>query len=165
MAARRIGLVYGGGSTGLMGVVADAALDGGGHVVGVIPGPLVDRELAHTGLSQLRIVPSMHDRKAEMARDAGAFVALPGGLGTLEELMEIWTWAQLGIHDKPCGILNAGGYYDTLLRLIDHMVGEEFVPPVHRDLVIAETEPGRLLDRLQRFRGPRVPKWLDEDET
>ena len=163
LGARRLGLVYGGGNVGLMGVVADAALQAGAEVIGVIPRGFVEKEVAHDGLSDLRIVSSMHERKAMMADLSDAFVALPGGLGTLEELFETWTWSQLGLHAKPCGILNVAGYFDPLVAFLDHAVSEGFVKPRHRALLIAEREPEPLVDRLAAFRPPRIEKWLDRE--
>lgn len=165
IARRGAGLVYGGGGTGLMGVVADAVLENGGRVTGVIPAPLVDRELAHHGITALEIVGSMHERKARMADLADAFVALPGGLGTMEELMEIWTWAQLGIHSKPCGLVNAAGYYDQLAGMIDHMVEEGFVANTHRDLVLVDADPEGLMSRIERHVAPRLPRWMEPRQT
>lgn len=165
LARRRIGLVYDGGRVGLMGVVADAVLAGGGEVIGVIPEALVAKEVAHEGLPDLRVVGSMHERKALMAELADAFVALPGGYGTLEEFCEVVTWAQLGLHRKPCGLLNVGGFYDRLLALFDHAVAEHFVRPAHRSLVLEERDPEHLLDLLASYRRPALEKWLDRDET
>jgi uncharacterized protein (TIGR00730 family) len=165
LARRRIGLVYGGGRVGLMGVVADAVMAGGGEVIGVIPEALVAKEVAHEGLPDLRVVGSMHERKALMAELADAFVALPGGYGTLEEFCEVVTWAQLGLHRKPCGLLNVGGFYDRLLALFDHAVAEHFVRPAHRSLVLEERDPEHLLDLLASYRSPALEKWLDRDET
>jgi len=166
IAARGLELVYGGGSVGLMGILADAVLERGGRVTGVIPRALATRELLHTGLSDLHVVATMHERKALMAELAGAFVALPGGLGTFEELCEVLTWAQLGIHAKPCALLNACGYYDPLLALLDRAVEEGFVRAQHRALLIAGPDVGRLLARLESFRPPeRLEKWLDLRET
>ncbi|HEX7406648.1 MAG TPA: TIGR00730 family Rossman fold protein [Candidatus Binatia bacterium] len=165
LARRRIGLVYGGGRVGLMGVVADAVMAGGGEVIGVIPEALVAKEVAHEGLPDLRVVGSMHERKALMAELADAFVALPGGYGTLEEFCEVVTWAQLGFHRKPCGLLNFGGFYDRLLALFDHAVAEHFVRPAHRSLVLEEHDPEHLLDLLASYRPPALEKWLDRDET
>ena len=165
LARRRIGLVYGGGRVGLMGVVADAVMAGGGEVIGVIPEALVAKEVAHEGLPDLRVVGSMHERKALMAELADAFVALPGGYGTLEEFCEVVTWAQLGLHRKPCGLLNVGGFYDRLLALFDHAVAEHFVRPAHRSLVLEEHDPEHLLDLLASYRPPALEKWLDRDET
>src|SRR5215813_14615637 len=145
---RGIGLVYGGGCVGLMGIVADAVMGGGGEVIGVIPEALVTRELAHGDITQLIIVHSMHQRKAKMAELSDAFIAMPGGYGTFEEFCEIITWAQLGLHRKPCAILNVEGYYDPLLALFDRAVTEGFVYPSNRRLVIQETDPGRLLDLM-----------------
>lgn len=165
LAARGMGLVYGGGRVGLMGTVADAVLSCGGEVVGVIPDALATKELAHDGLTELRVVDSMHTRKATMAELADAFVALPGGYGTFEELCEVLTWAQLGIHRKAFGLLNVGGYYDPLLELFDHAVAERFLRPQHRSLVLEGTDPGDLLDRLASFRVPDLKKWLMPQET
>jgi len=143
-----IDVVYGGGNVGLMKQVADAALAEGGQVIGVIPTALVDRELAHGTLSDLRVVASMHERKALMADLSDAFIALPGGLGTLEEIFEVVAWAQLGFHDKPCGLLNVAGYYDALLSFLDHAVASAFLRQPHRDLLIGDTDARRLLHRL-----------------
>ncbi len=162
---RGLGLVYGGGSVGLMGILADAVLAGGGHAIGVIPKALATKELAHAGLPDLRIVGTMHERKALMADLAGGFVAMPGGLGTLEEFCEVLTWAQLGIHAKPCGMLNVEGYYDPLLALLDHAVAEGFVRPEHRRLVLAKAEPALLLDAMDTFRAPPLRKWIDREKT
>jgi len=162
---RRIGLVYGGGCVGLMGTVADAVMGGGGEVIGVIPEALVTRELAHGDITQLIIVHSMHDRKAKMAELADAFIALPGGYGTFEEFCEILTWAQLGLHRKPCGILNVNNYYEPLLRLFDNAVAEGFLRPGNRRLVIEETDPSRLLDMLETHIPPQTEKWIRGDES
>src|SRR5215510_2640889 len=143
-----IGLVYGGGNVGLMGTIADAVMKGGGQVTGVIPEALVERELAHGDVTELIVVRSMHERKAKMAELSNAFIAMPGGYGTFEEFCEIITWAQLGLHRKPCGILNVAGYYDPLMALFDHAVAEGFLRPANRALVIQESDPGRLLDAL-----------------
>jgi len=148
LARRGIGLVYGGGSVGLMGIVADAALESGGEVIGVIPKALATRELAHWGLSDLRVVGSMHERKALMADLSDAFVALPGGLGTFEEFCEVVTWAQLGLHAKPCALVSIAGYFDGFLELLDRAVAEGFVRPAHRGLVIAGGEPEAVIDAL-----------------
>ena len=166
LARRGLGLVYGGGSIGLMGVVADAALAAGGEVVGVIPRRLARKEIAHAGLTRLRVVPSMHARKAMMADLADAFVAMPGGLGTLEELTEVLTWAQLGLHAKPCALLDVAGYWRPLIRLLDHAVEERFLRPEHRRLLLVERSPERLLDRLGRWRPPpHLRKWIDRRAT
>jgi hypothetical protein len=162
---RGIGVVYGGGNVGLMGVLADTALALGGEVVGVIPRSLVAKEIAHAGLSELRVVDSMHERKAAMAELSDAFVALPGGIGTLEELIEVFTWTQLGLHPKPCGLLNVSRYYDHLVRFLDHAVGERFLRQEHRDLLVVSEDPEALLAGLERFQAPRIVKWLDRDST
>ncbi len=164
LANERIELVYGGAGVGLMGAVADAVLDRGGSVVGVIPRALMEREVAHVGLTELRVVGSMHERKAEMADLADAFVALPGGLGTLEEMFEVLTWAQLGHHTKPCGLLNVAGYYDRMLSMIDHAAEERFVAPEHRAMLLVDAEPGPLIERFRAYRAPQVSKWLDRKE-
>ncbi len=162
VATRGMRLVYGGASVGLMGAVADAALAAGGEVVGVIPQHLVDREVAHDGLTELRVTGSMHERKALMADLADGFVALPGGLGTLEELAEILTWSQLGLQSKPCGLLDVEGFFDPLLAFLDHTVTERFVSTEHRALVLAADRPDALLDLLAGWR-PGAPgaTWLD----
>lgn len=161
LARQGIGLVYGGGNIGLMGVVADAALAAGGEVIGVIPYHLVQKEVAHTGLADLRTVSSMHERKALMADLSDAFIALPGGYGTLDEFCEVLSWSQLGLHRKPCGLLNVEGYYDGLLGLLDHGVGEGFIRPEHRALVLVDESPGRLIERLASAPLPFVEKWID----
>jgi len=165
LASRGIGLVFGGGRVGLMGAMADAALAAGGQVIGVIPQALVDKELAHRGVTELRVVDSMHQRKALMAELSDAFIALPGGYGTLEEFCEVLTWSQLGFHWKACGILNVAGYYDHLMALFDHAVAESFVHEAHRRLMLVEERPERLLDRLAEYHPPAVEKWLDWEET
>ncbi len=156
-----IGIVYGGSNVGLMAALADTMLDELGDIIGVIPRMLVQREVANTALSDLRIVESMHERKALMAELADGFVALPGGIGTLEEFFEIWTWGQLGMHDKPCGLLNVAGYFDPLLEFLDHAVSEKFVRDVHRAMVIVESDPARLLARFESYEPPRVVKWIN----
>jgi uncharacterized protein (TIGR00730 family) len=158
-------LVYGGGNVGLMGVLADAALAQGGEVTGVIPRHLVEREVAHAGLSDLRIVDSMHQRKQSMAELSEAFIVLPGGLGTLEEFFEIWTWGQLGLHRKPYGLLNVAGYFDPLLAFLDHAVEERFVSTDHRALLRVADDPELLLDALERHVPPATAKWLDRKST
>lgn len=165
LVARNYGLVYGGTSVGLMAAVANTALERGGRVVGVIPEALVEKEVAHRGLSHLHIVHSMHERKALMSELSDGFIALPGGLGTIEELFEVLTWAQLGLHRKPCGLLNVCGYYDHLIRFVDHAVSERFLKPTHRLTLMVETEPHTLLDRFEQFTAPQTDKWLDRDET
>jgi uncharacterized protein (TIGR00730 family) len=148
LAQQKIGVVYGGGRVGLMGELADAALAGGGSVIGVIPRALFEREVAHEGVTEMRVVSSMHERKALMAELSEAFIALPGGMGTFEELCEVLTWAQLGIHSKPCGLLNVERYYDPLLALLDHAVREGFVRREHRSILIDDADPKRLIDRI-----------------
>jgi uncharacterized protein (TIGR00730 family) len=158
---RRLGVVYGGGGIGLMGVLADAMLAGGGEVIGVIPRPLSTKELAHTGLTEMHVVESMHERKARMASLADGFVAMPGGLGTLEETLEILTWSQLGIHRKPIGLLNVEGYYDGLLGMIGHGLDEGFVPREYRGLSVSAAAPSELLDAMEAWRPPDFPgRWL-----
>jgi uncharacterized protein (TIGR00730 family) len=165
LAEAGIGLVYGGASVGLMGIVADAAQAHGGEVIGVIPRSLVDKEVAHGGLSDLRVVESMHQRKALMAELSDGFIALPGGIGTLEELFEVWTWAQLGDHGKPCALLNVGGFYDGLSSFLDHVVEEAFLRPMHRDMLIVEQDVGGLLSALAGYQAPKVVKWIEKDGT
>ena len=166
IARRGLTLVYGAGNVGLMGILADAALSAGGEVIGVIPESLVAWEVAHRGVTDLRIVDSMHARKAMMAELADAFIALPGGLGTLEELCEILTWVQLGLIRKPCGILNVAGFYDGFLSFVDHATDERFLRPEHRALLLEEREsPARLLDRLAAYEPPLLDKFIDRDET
>lgn len=164
IARRGLRLVYGGGNVGLMGVVADAALGAGGEVVGVIPRTLMARELGHGGVTELHVVGTMHERKALMADLSDGFLALPGGYGTLEEFCEILTWAQLGIHRKPCGLLDVDGYWSPLCALFDHAVDEGFLHPDHRALVIEEGDPERLLERMERFVPPATPKWAEPEE-
>ncbi|MDH3693493.1 MAG: TIGR00730 family Rossman fold protein [Gammaproteobacteria bacterium] len=148
VAARGLGVVYGGAHVGLMGAVADGALERGGEVIGVIPTFLLEKELAHDGLTELREVSSMHERKAMMVNLSDGFISLPGGLGTFDETMEILTWAQLRIHEKPCGLLNVDGYYDRLIEFLDHASEQEFVSPAHRQMILMEHTPGRLLDKF-----------------
>ena len=161
LSARGIGIVYGGSNVGLMAALADTVADELGEIIGVIPRMLVQREVANTALSDLRIVESMHERKALMAELADGFVALPGGIGTLEEFFEIWTWGQLGMHDKPCGLLNVAGYFDPLLEFLDRAVAEKFVRDVHRAMVVVESDPARLLARFESYDPPRVVKWIN----
>ena len=158
---RGIGIVYGGSSVGLMAALAEAVLDELGDIIGVIPKMLVEREVAHKALTDLRIVDSMHERKSLIAELSDGFVALPGGIGTLEEFFEIWTWAQLGVHDKPCGLLNIAGYFDPLLAFLDRAVEEKFVREVHRSMVIVESEPRALLARFEAYQPPKVVKWVN----
>ena len=165
-AERRIGLVYGGASVGMMGAVADAVLTGGGEVIGVIPDALVQRELAHDHLTELRVVSSMHERKALMAELSDGVIALPGGFGTFEELFETITWSQLGIHRKAIGVLNVGGFYDGLLSLVEHAIEEGFVPAQHRDLILEAAEPEALLDLISGYEPPApTRKWLQPNQT
>ena len=163
LARRGIALVYGGGNVGLMGVLADATLAAGGHVIGVIPEALMAREVGHRGLPDLRIVKTMHERKALMAELSDGFIALPGGIGTFEEFFEIVTWAQLGLHSKPCALLNVNGFYDPLLRLIDHAIIERFIKPKQRDLVVVESNFNVLLDRMARHHVAHEPKWISKE--
>ena len=165
LAEEGITLVYGGGHVGLMGVVADTILDAGGKVTGVIPRALVEREIAHPGLTDLRVVGSMHERKALMSELSEGFIALPGGTGTLEEFFEVQTWAQLGEHEKPCGLLNLAGYYDPLVALFDYMVAKGFLSEEHRATVLVETEPEPLLDAFAHYTPPKTIKWIDKEET
>lgn len=165
LSARNIGIVYGGGKLGLMGALADAALECGGEVIGVIPESLGHKERAHIGLADLRVVASMHERKALMAELADAFIALPGGYGTFEEFCEVLTWTQLGLQRKPCGILNVHGYYDRLLELFDHAVAEQFVRPEHRRMVISSSDHEALVENLLQYELPVVDKWIERGET
>ena len=161
LARRGLELVYGGGTIGLMGTVANAALEAGGRVIGVIPKALQLRELAHVKLSSLHVTGSMHERKAKMAELSQGYIALPGGLGTLEEFAEIVTWAQLGIHSRPCGLLDVKGYYQPLVAFLDHAVDEGFISPLHRQLILVETDPDALLDKFAEWKAPQVEKWVD----
>ena len=163
LARRNLGLVYGGGNVGLMGVLADAVLKAGGEAQGVIPENLMAREIAHNGLTKLHVVRSMHERKALMADLSDAFVALPGGFGTLEEFCEVVTWTQLGLHAKPCGVLNVVGYYTPLLAMLDHAVQERFLKIENRELVLARDSASELLRALEDWRPVRVEKWLDRE--
>jgi uncharacterized protein (TIGR00730 family) len=162
LADRGLAVVYGGGSVGLMGAVADAALEAGGEVIGVIPRALELRELAHSRLTTLHVVGSMHERKAKMAELAHGFVALPGGMGTLEELAEILTWAQLGLHDRPVGLLDIAGYYEPLVAFLDGAVAEGFVRPEHRRLLTIAGDPATLLERFAAWKPPLVERWIDD---
>jgi len=163
IAERGLELVYGAGNVGLMGILADAALDAGGRVVGVIPSLLVDMEVAHDGLAELHVVNSMHERKELMLASSDAFVAMPGGFGTFDELFEVLTHGQLGFHHKPCGVLNVGGFFDQLLSFLDFTVSQEFVKAVHRDMLIVDHSPESLLDSLGRYEAPRTGKWFEKD--
>ncbi|WP_345246494.1 TIGR00730 family Rossman fold protein [Pigmentiphaga soli] len=164
LARRGLGLVYGGGSVGLMGELADAALAAGGKVTGVIPQQLWDREIGHRGLTEMFVVASMHARKARMVELSDAFVALPGGYGTLDELFEVLTWQQIGYHHKPVGLLNANGYYDSLIAFARHAHSQGFVRAVHLDALIVDTEIGRLLDRLENARPVQVDRWSSQGD-
>ena len=161
LARRNVGLVYGGGNVGLMGAIADAVLKAGGEAIGVIPEHLMTREIGHSRLTKLHIVRSMHERKALMADLSDAFIALPGGFGTLEEFFEVLTWSQLGLHAKPCGVVNVLGYYTPLLTMLDHAVEQRFLKPQNRALVLARNSPEELLQALQEWRPVHVEKWLD----
>ncbi len=165
LVARGLGLVYGGGRVGLMGILADEVLRGGGEVIGVIPRALANREVAHEGLTTLHVVGSMHERKALMADLSDAFVAMPGGWGTLEEWFEVLTWSQLGLHRKPCGVLNVAGYFDGLLEFLEHAVTERFVRGEYARLVITATDPAGLLDRLATQPLPAVEQWIEREAT
>lgn len=165
LVSRNIRLVYGGASIGIMGTLADRVLAGGGEVIGVIPKALAHKEIAHANLTELHITSSMHDRKLKMAELADGFIALPGGIGTLEELFEIWTWGQLGFHQKPCGLLNVAQYYDGLIQFLDHVANEQFVKPTIRDMLIVETEPESLLQRFAQYQPPQLRPWIARDET
>ncbi len=165
MAERGLTVVYGGGRVGLMGALADAALAAGGEVIGVMPHGLVQREVAHHGLSALRVVDSMHERKAMIADLADAFITLPGGIGTLEEFFETWTWAQLGVHRKPVGLLDVADFWAPLVALIDHVATEGFLRGEPRDWLVRDYDPGSMLTRLQAFTAPSVRRWLRSGET
>jgi uncharacterized protein (TIGR00730 family) len=165
LVARGCGLVYGGGSVGLMGVIADAVLAAGGEVQGVIPKSLATRELLHPGVEPMHVVEGMHARKSLMAELADAFIAMPGGYGTFEELFEVITWAQLGLHAKPIGLLNVAGFFDPLVQLVDHAVAEGFIKAAHRELIVVESEPERLFERLETHRPPTVPKLIRAEQT
>jgi hypothetical protein len=161
LASAGLGLVYGGAQVGLMGAIADTVVEAGGEAIGVIPRSLVDKEIAHTGVADLRVVGSMHERKALMVDLADGFVALPGGSGTLDELFEAFTWAQLGIHRKPIGLLNVSSYWTPLMAFLDHAVEERFLRADHRDSLLVDDDPRALLDRLARYEPRAVDKWVD----
>jgi hypothetical protein len=163
--ARGLGIVYGGGNVGLMGLLADTALAAGGEVVGVIPDGLLNREVGHRGLTDLRVVGSMHERKALMEELSDGFIAAPGGVGTLEELVEVLTWAQLGIHAKPVALLDTAGYWGPFAAWLDHAVAQRFVRAEHREMLLTDDDPARLLDRLAAYERPDVAKWLDRGES
>ena len=158
---RKIEVVYGGASVGTMGVLANTVLAEGGHVIGIIPQAIVDREVVHRGLSDLRVVTSMHERKVLMAELSDGFIALPGGLGTLDEVFEILTWGQLGLHQKPCGLHNIRDYYRGLIDFLNHAVAERFITDMHRAMLLVEEEPERLLEHFERYQVPAVAKWVD----
>ncbi|MCE0916561.1 TIGR00730 family Rossman fold protein [Pseudomonas sp. NMI760_13] len=162
IARRGLTLVYGGGAVGLMGTVADAALAAGGEVIGIIPQSLMNAEIGHKGLTRLEVVDGMHARKARMAELSDAFIALPGGLGTLEELFEVWTWGQLGYHAKPLGLLDVNGFYEKLGGFLDQIVEEGFVRPQHRAMLLLGQQPEALLEGMDRFESPVLPKWVDK---
>jgi len=164
MRRRDIGLVYGGAAVGVMGAVANAMLEAGGEAIGIIPKSLAVKELAHANLTELHVVASMHERKAMMAELADGFIALPGGWGTLEEIFEILTWAQLGFHDKPCGLLNIDGYYDGLIGFLENSFEQEFVNQLFRPMLMTAEEPSSLLRQFANYKAPRVQKWMGEDE-
>lgn len=164
MCKRGIGLIYGGAAVGVMGAVANAVLEAGGEAIGVIPKSLAVKEVAHDSLSELHVVASMHDRKAMMAELADGFIALPGGWGTLEEIFEILTWAQLGFHDKPCGLLNIEGYYDSLIDFLENSFEQEFVSPLFRPMLMMDQQATGLLNQFATYKAPRVRKWMGQDE-
>lgn len=161
---KNIRLVYGGGNVGLMGIIADEVMRAGGEVTGIIPESLDKKEVGHHGITELRIVGSMHERKALMAELADGFIAMPGGIGTFEEFFEILTWAQLGFHKKPCAVLNIAGYYDGLLALCDNAVTEGFVHPQHRQLILEDSDPAALLEKMKNFQPKTLGKWLDKED-
>lgn len=165
MLQRGLGLVYGGASIGLMGVLADTVLAGGGRVIGVIPQALAKKEVAHEGLTDLLVVHSMHERKMRMAEAADGFVALPGGLGTLEELFEILTWAQLGLHAKPCAVLNVDGYFDCLLDFMEHAVAAGFIKNTNIDMLLVADEPASLIEMIVTYQGPAQQQIINQSET
>ncbi len=165
LVSRNLGLVYGGSSVGIMGVVASAVMDAGGRVTGILPESLKKKELAHKGLTELIVVGSMHERKTMMVERADGFIALPGGVGTFEEIFETWTWAQLGFHNKPCGLLNVAGYYDHLGKFLDHAAEEGFMQPQHRAMLAVESDPRLLLDRFAVYEAPTVTKWITQPVT
>lgn len=164
IAERGYGVVYGGARDGLMGAVADGALEAGGKVIGVLPEKLSDLEVAHKGLTELHIVSSMHERKGMMAELSDAFISLPGGIGTIEETFEIWTWTQLGIHRKPLALYNVNGFYDGLQSFLNHMMQERFIREVHRAMMFAEQDPEKLIERVVTYEPPLVKKWIEPAE-
>jgi uncharacterized protein (TIGR00730 family) len=164
LAEQGLALVYGGGRVGLMGIVADAVMQAGGQAIGVIPEALMRREVGHEALTELHVVASMHERKALMADLSDGFIAMPGGYGTFEEFCEVITWSQLGIHPKPCGLLNVAGYYDALLAMFDHGVAEGFIRPQHRAMVLTEADPAAVIERMRGFVPPDSEKWIRPGE-
>ena len=164
LAQNAITIVYGGAKVGLMGVIADTALAEGGKVIGVIPQSLVEKEVAHQGLSKIHVVESMHERKALMSELSEGFIALPGGVGTFEEIFEVWTWAQLGFHSKPCGLLNISSYFDTLSAFISHAASEGFIKPQHHEMLIVAATVDELLARFNTYRPQTVKKWISQNE-
>ncbi len=165
MVNRNIDLVYGGASVGIMGEIANAVLEEGGNVIGIIPKGLFVKEVAHTGITELREVGSMHERKALMADLSDGFIALPGGLGTIEEILEIITWSQLGMHRKPCGLLNVCHYYDKLIGFLDHAVSEQFIKTTHRSTILIDECPEALLEKFEAYKAPETTKWIDRNST
>jgi uncharacterized protein (TIGR00730 family) len=165
IAQRGIGLVYGGGAVGLMGILAEAALAAGGEVIGVIPEALRAREHDQEGLTALHVVRTMHERKAMMADLSDGFIALPGGIGTFEELFEVWTWSQLGYHAKPCGLLNVAGFYDGMSGFIDYVVTEGFLKPEHRQMLLVERDPATMLDRIATYLAPPAEQWIGQGDV
>ena len=165
MASRGLGLVYGGASIGVMGAVADAVLERGGQAIGVIPYSLATKEVSHDGLDELIVVESMHERKARMAELSDGFIALPGGWGTIEEIFEMLTWAQLGFHEKPCGLLNVASYYDQLFAFLENAIEQQFVKEAYRPMIMMDEAPAALLDRFDQYRAPKVKKWIGPEET
>lgn len=161
---RNVRLVYGGGNIGLMGIISEEVMRGGGEVIGVIPEALLKKEVGKREITELRVVDSMHERKAMMAELADGFIAMPGGIGTFEEFFEILTWSQLGFHEKPCGLLNVAGYYNGLLALCDNAVAEGFLRPVHRALLLDDADAVSLMEKMNNFRPPTVEKWIDKDD-
>ena len=165
LVSREIEIVYGGGRIGLMGVLAERAIELGGRVIGVIPESLATKEVAHDSISELIVVGSMHERKAKMAELSDGFISLPGGIGTIEETFEMLTWSQLGFHNKPCGIINVLGFYDKLIEFLNHISEEKFFMDIYRRMLIVETDPPALLERFEQYKPPQVKHWIAEDET
>jgi len=165
LVSREIEIVYGGGRIGLMGVLAERAIELGGTVIGVIPESLATKEVAHDSVSELIVVGSMHERKAKMAELSDGFISLPGGIGTIEETFEMLTWSQLGFHNKPCGIINVAGFYNKLIEFLNHISEEKFFMDIYRRMLIVETDPSALLERFEQYKPPQVKHWIAEDET